>query len=78
MRSSVSKCGWALASHTRPWVAQRVWPMPVVGSLAIVATAPPSLARSLASTASRRNERLPTVRTESTWPSTSSESPAES
>ena len=29
-RSSSSECGWALASVTRPCVAQRVWPMPVV------------------------------------------------
>ena len=28
-RSEVSECGWAFASVTRPWVAQRVWPMPV-------------------------------------------------
>ena len=28
-RSEVSQCGCALASVTRPWVAQRVWPMPV-------------------------------------------------
>ncbi len=29
-RSSSSKCGWAFSSVTRPCVAQRVWPMPVV------------------------------------------------
>ena len=23
-------CGWALLSVGRPWVAQRVWPMPIV------------------------------------------------
>ena len=28
-RSEVSQCGCAFASVTRPWVAQRVWPMPV-------------------------------------------------
>ena len=28
-RSEVSQCGWAFASVTRPWVAQRVCPMPV-------------------------------------------------
>ena len=39
-RSSVSKCGWALASETRPCVAQRVWPMPVVAGGASTATAP--------------------------------------
>src|SRR4029453_12590091 len=29
-RSEVSKCGCAFSSLTRPCVAQRVWPMPVV------------------------------------------------
>src|ERR687887_306411 len=29
-RLSSSKCGWAFSSVTRPCVAQRVWPMPVV------------------------------------------------
>ena len=23
-----SRCGWAFSSVGRPWVAQRVWPMP--------------------------------------------------
>ena len=23
-------CGWAFSSDGRPWVAQRVWPMPIV------------------------------------------------
>ena len=26
----LSSCGWAFSSVTRPWVAQRVWAMPVV------------------------------------------------
>ena len=29
-RPDSSVCGWALASVAGPWVAQRVWPMPVV------------------------------------------------
>ena len=29
-RRELSSCGWAFASVTRPCVAQRVWPMPVV------------------------------------------------
>ena len=29
-RPDSSACGWALASVAGPWVAQRVWPMPVV------------------------------------------------
>jgi len=37
--------------------------MPIVGSFVAVATAPPFSA--LASTASRRNDRLPTARTDS-------------
>ncbi len=28
------KCGWALRSHGAPWVAQRVWAMPVLASAA--------------------------------------------
>lgn len=27
---SASRCGWALTSEGAPWVAQRVWAMPVV------------------------------------------------
>ena len=41
-RSVVSKCGWAFSWVTRPWVAQRVWPMPVPGTgRSASATAPP-------------------------------------
>src|SRR5436305_370703 len=57
----VSKCGWALSSLTRPCVAQRVWPMPVVAVRAATATAP-SPSASLAATASNRFWRLPTAR----------------
>jgi hypothetical protein len=74
MRSPVSKCGCAFSSVTRPWVAQRVWPIPVVGSRSTTATPPP--ARS--ATASRRKERLPTARTDSIWSPESRETPAES
>ena len=28
--SRLVACGWALVSLGRPWVAQRVWPMPIV------------------------------------------------
>ena len=28
--TSPALCGWALVSDGRPWVAQRVWPMPTV------------------------------------------------
>lgn len=31
-RPSGETCGWALRSVGPPWVAQRVWPMPVVPS----------------------------------------------
>ena len=51
-RSELSECGWALASVTRPWVAQRVWPIPVE---------PLQVARSSRATASRRCCRLPTA-----------------
>ena len=45
-RCSVSKCGCAFSSLTRPWVAQRVWPMPVVAARTATAVPPsPSLAR---------------------------------
>ncbi len=32
-------CGWALTSFGAPWVAQRVWPMPVVDAAAAAASA---------------------------------------
>ena len=41
-RSVVSKCGCAFSSLTRPWVAQRVWPMPVVAGASARATAVPA------------------------------------
>ena len=31
MRFCASVCGCALVSFGSPWVAQRVWPMPIVG-----------------------------------------------
>jgi hypothetical protein len=52
--------------------------MPVVGSLASVATTPPAAALALSATAARRNDRFPTARIDSTCPSASSDSPAES
>ena len=30
MRPSASVCGWAFTSFGSPWVAHRVWPMPIV------------------------------------------------
>ena len=33
MLSVQSPCGWAFSSVTRPWVAQRVWPRPIVAHL---------------------------------------------
>src|SRR3954469_21217668 len=56
-RLSSSKCGWAFSSVTRPCVAQRVCPMPVVAGGAATATPPPSSVG--ASTARRRGARLP-------------------
>ena len=41
MRSAVSECGWAFSSVTAPWVAQRVWPIPVVGGVSATATRAP-------------------------------------
>src|SRR2546423_1730648 len=41
IRSAVSKWGWAFSSVTRPWVAQRVWPMPVPGASATATAASP-------------------------------------
>ena len=38
IRPAVSKWGWALSSVTRPWVAQRVWPIPIVGPASASAT----------------------------------------
>ena len=76
-RSAVSKCGWAFSSLTRPWVAQRVWPMPVVAVRVAVAT-PPDSSSTRAETASRRCSRLPTARTESIASPAIIEMPAES
>ena len=60
-------CGWALASVTPPWVAQRVWAMPVVP----VSVWRASFASSCAT--------LPTARTGTTgWPGCSTATPAES
>ena len=36
---AVDRCGWALRSVGAPWVAQRVWPMPVVAGAAAGASA---------------------------------------
>ena len=73
MRSAVSKCGWAFSSDTRPCVAQRVCPIPVVAGLDATATPP---LPAVAATASRNAPRLPTARTDSTWPSLAIEMPA--
>jgi hypothetical protein len=62
---------------TRPCVAQRVCPMPVVAGGAATAT-PRSPRASRRSTAARRALRLPTARTDSSSPPTSTEIPAES
>ncbi len=75
-RSCVSVCGWALASLTRPWVAQRVWPIPVVAAREATATPPPS--SRCAATALTRFDRFPTARTESISSPTITEMPAES
>ena len=71
-RSVVSKCGWALASLTRPWVAQRVWPMPVVAG-----RGRPRRRRRRRRARPRRSRlsRLPTARTESISPSAITEMP---
>ena len=73
-RSELSLCGWAFSSVTLPWVAQRVWATPVVAGGAATATPPPPSS----SIAARRLARLPTARTLSTWPSSITETPAES
>ena len=67
-RFEVSQCGWALASVTRPWVAQRVWPMPVE----------PFRFPFVAATASRRFWRFPTAWTLPIDPPATSDRPAES
>ena len=85
-RSLVSKCGWALDSVTRPWVAQRVWPIPLVTGGSATATATATAAsRSCGSapslpyaTASRSLPRLPTARTEAIAPPARTDTPAES
>ena len=39
MATPSEKCGWALVSLSTPWVAQRVWPMPMVPSTVVLQTA---------------------------------------
>src|SRR3954452_14465936 len=75
-----SPCGCAFSSVTRPWVAQRVWPRPIVAGGVATATPPSAETGRSASRpiASRRFARFPTARTVSTCPSVSSEMPAES
>ena len=63
-RLVMSKCGCALTSLTRPCVAQRVWPMPVVTDLGRGGDAA-GLVVDAPRTASPRCSRLPTARTES-------------
>ena len=58
--------GWALRSEGLPWVAQRVWPMPIVPA-----------SGSLPSRASRFTS-LPSARRRSMWPLTRVATPAES
>ena len=83
-RSFVSKCGWALDSVTRPCVAQRVWPMPLVACSSATATAtggPLSCGSAPplpCATASRSLLRLPTARTEAISPPVRTDTPAES
>ena len=76
--SSQSPCGWAFSSVTRPWVAQRVCPRPIVAGFAATATEPASPLEECSSTAARRFARLPTARTLSISPSEITEMPAES
>ena len=84
-RSLVSKCGWAFDSVTRPCVAQRVCPMPLVAgcSATATATATPPSSRGFepglpCATASRSLLRLPTARTEAISPPVRTDTPAES
>jgi hypothetical protein len=65
-RDPAVACGWALRSVGAPWVAQRVWPMPIVPA-----------SGSSQSRASRLFS-LPSARRRSMWPSTSVAMPAES
>ncbi len=46
--SSASRCGWALTSFGAPWVAQRVWAMPVVPAKRLGRRASSSRTRPLA------------------------------
>ena len=66
IRPLASACGCALASVTRPCVAQRVWPMPAVAVDVLPAAA------------LRSSARLPTARTVVKPASSISTMPAES
>ena len=62
-----STCGWALRSLGAPWVAQRVWPMPVVAG-----------AIGLSSSSASRLASLPAFFAVASFPSASIATPAES
>ncbi len=68
MRLCASVWGCALVSFGSPWVAQRVWPRPMVGLLAVLALVlaalvldPLALAVCLAASLSRRSWTRPAV-----------------
>ena len=78
-RLSVSKCGCAFSSVTRPWVAQRVWPMPVVAGGAATATPPPlGVRRALVDGGAQRAQVADGAHRIELRPSHCSEMPAES
>ena len=58
---SVLECGCALASVTRPWVAQRVWPTPVVRERAAVGARGLPQGREVADRAHRLGQPAPSV-----------------
>ncbi len=62
-----STWGWALRSLGAPWVAQRVWPMPVVAG-----------AIGLSSSSASRLPSLPAFFAVASFPSASIATPAES
>ena len=78
--SAQSPCGWAFSSVTRPWVAQRVWPSPIVAGGAATATAPGLGPVSVGVEADRRAQvgEVADRAHVSISPSASSEMPAES
>ncbi len=76
-RPSAAWCGWALRSVGPPWVAQRVWPMPV-GPSPMPSPLSPSVAAARSASTFSRLASLPAFFSVWSSPSQTMATPAES